>query len=62
MSFTETDLMRLKLHGWDWFYDQDTALKALLARLKAAEDCAQAYVEDWPNGGTATKWRKSKGE
>jgi len=39
-----------------------TLLPPLLARLEAAEACAEIYAEDWPNGDTASTWRKAAGK
>ena len=72
MSFTDDDLKRLKddMKGDpedDVYRGKKNILcfdemNSLLARLEAAEACAESYVEGWPNGGLATAWRKAAGK
>lgn len=71
MIFNDEDLKRLKesLSGdlpefSTWSKADLMVLNKLLARLEAAEACAQRLSEVYPvsENGLVNKWRKAKGE
>ncbi len=66
--FTDSDLKRLKEYIDDgkqtvWYAPADPeSLKALIARLEAAEDCAEVFVSQWPEDVGGKDWRKKAGK